>query len=225
MTDQTPRSKAARPDAMDQLLAALDALPRPHLWFISDTHFGHARIIELAGRPFGSVTDMDEQIVRDWNDKVAPEDVVIHLGDLALGDLASSLHRTSRLNGRRFLIPGNHDRVSLAYDHGKQIESKLPMYEDAGWTVLPESIALNLGGRAVTLAHYPYSGFGDSHGDERYGHLRPVDLGLPLIHGHVHEALPHEHHGRLMNVSVEVVGYTPVSLTEVSDWLDRISTP
>ncbi|HIY67347.1 MAG TPA: hypothetical protein H9830_13860 [Candidatus Agrococcus pullicola] len=66
----------------------------------SDTHFGHVRIIELAHRPFAEVTEMDEEIVRRWNAVVAPDDVVLHLGDVALGPIATPLQITERLNGR-----------------------------------------------------------------------------------------------------------------------------
>lgn len=34
----------------------------------SDTHFSHARIIELADRPFTSVDEMDTELIRRWND-------------------------------------------------------------------------------------------------------------------------------------------------------------
>lgn len=50
----------------------------------ADSHFGHARIVELAQRPFASLAEMDAEMVRRWNAVVGPEDVVLHLGDLAL---------------------------------------------------------------------------------------------------------------------------------------------
>ncbi len=78
----------------------------------SDTHFSHARISELAERPFGTAAQMDVELIRRWNDTVAPESVVLHLGDLALGRIAESVPITAQLHGRRFLVPGNHDRVS-----------------------------------------------------------------------------------------------------------------
>ena len=72
----------------------------------SDTHFGHARISELAGRPFGAVEEMDAELIALWNAAVCPDDVVLHLGDLALGPIERSLALTARLNGRRFLASG-----------------------------------------------------------------------------------------------------------------------
>ncbi len=40
-------------------------------WFTSDTHFGHARIIELSGRPFDSVAEMNEAILDGINATVS----------------------------------------------------------------------------------------------------------------------------------------------------------
>ena len=45
----------------------------------SDTHFSHARIIELAGRPFTSVEEMDDELIRRWNETVAPDDIVLQI--------------------------------------------------------------------------------------------------------------------------------------------------
>jgi hypothetical protein len=104
----------------------------------ADTHFGHARISELAGRPFDDVAAMDAELVRRWNETVPQEAVVLHLGGVALGPLEQSLALTSWLHGRRYLVPGNHDRVSSATQTKRAIERFLPLYEAAGWTVLPE---------------------------------------------------------------------------------------
>ena len=107
----------------------------------SDTHFSHARIIELAGRPFTSTEDMDAELMRRWNQTVGPDDVVLHLGDLALGPIAESLPLTTQLHGHRFLVPGNHDRVSPATQSKQAIERFTPLYEEAGWTLLPEVVS------------------------------------------------------------------------------------
>lgn len=184
----------------------------------SDTHFGHLRILELCDRPFDSVDEMDAALIDAWNSVVGPDDVVVHLGDLALGTIAESLPSTASLNGRRYLIPGNHDRVSSTYDRGRQLERFTPLYEAAGWTVLPEQVTAEVGGSEVLLSHFPYEG--DSHGEDRHVDARPADTGLPLIHGHVHEEWAER--GRMFNAGVDVRGYAPVPVAAVEQWLATV---
>ena len=82
----------------------------PQTWFTADTNFVHARIIALANRPFHDVREMDEALIRNWNDRVQPNDVVWHIGDFAFGNDAARLDEIfARLNGIKHLVPGNHD--------------------------------------------------------------------------------------------------------------------
>lgn len=76
------------------------------VWFTADHHFGHARVIELAKRPFASVEEMDEAMIERWNARVAKGDLIYHIGDFAFTDHMPYL---SRLNGQKRLILGNHD--------------------------------------------------------------------------------------------------------------------
>ncbi len=76
------------------------------VWFTSDTHFAHRNVIEFCKRPFASIEEMDEEIIRRWNERVEPGDRVYHLGDFAFGDHDPYL---SRLNGMKNLVIGNHD--------------------------------------------------------------------------------------------------------------------
>jgi len=75
---------------------------------ISDTHFFHKNIIKLCGRPFASVAEMNQQMVERWNTVVGPEDMVYHLGDVALWT-PDKLAIVRQLNGEKHLVMGNHD--------------------------------------------------------------------------------------------------------------------
>ena len=84
------------------------------VWFVSDTHFDHENIIKYCNRPFKSVDEMNNTIWQNWNRVVAPGDIVYHLGDFALGPSRNYVQRVNNLlgvlNGRIYLIKGNHDR-------------------------------------------------------------------------------------------------------------------
>ena len=82
---------------------------------VSDTHFGHAGVCKFTHpdddtvklRPWDDPDEMDEEMIRRWNDTVRPSDKVYHLGDVVINRKA--LKTLSRLNGDKVLIRGNHD--------------------------------------------------------------------------------------------------------------------
>ena len=87
----------------------------PAVFLVSDTHFGHAGVCrfthpddpEVKLRPWDNADEMDDEMVRRWNDRVRPSDKVYHLGDVVINRKAlKTLHR---LNGDKVLIRGNHD--------------------------------------------------------------------------------------------------------------------
>jgi calcineurin-like phosphoesterase family protein len=86
----------------------------PSVFLVSDTHFGHAGVCRFTRedgvtklRPWTDPDEMDEEMVRRWNDRVRPSDKVYHLGDVVINRRAlKTLHR---LNGDKVLIRGNHD--------------------------------------------------------------------------------------------------------------------
>ena len=86
----------------------------PSIFLVSDTHFGHAgvcRFVRNDGvtklRPWDTAEEMDEFMVKAWNERVRPTDKVYHLGDVVINRKALGIMR--RLNGDKVLIRGNHD--------------------------------------------------------------------------------------------------------------------
>ena len=86
----------------------------PAVFLVSDTHFGHAgvcRFLRNDGitklRPWDNPEEMDEVMIKRWNERVRPNDKVYHLGDVVINRRA--LTTLSRLNGDKVLIRGNHD--------------------------------------------------------------------------------------------------------------------
>jgi calcineurin-like phosphoesterase family protein len=187
------------------------------MFFTSDTHFGHQRIIELCNRPFDSVDEMNEVMIERWNETVSPGDTVYHLGDVALGKIAESLPLVGRLNGHKILVPGNHDRI-FSGEKEKQRIRFLPEYSKVFQGIRPESLSKRLGGFDVMLSHFPY--VGDSHGADRHADKRPKDEGLPIIHGHVHDEWAEN--GRMFNAGVDVRDFRPVHEDVVIDWLKSL---
>jgi calcineurin-like phosphoesterase family protein len=77
------------------------------IWFISDTHFGHAAIIAFGQRPFADTEEMDEALIERWTAHVKPSDLIYHLGDIAW--TRAGLRLFAELPGTKRLIIGNHD--------------------------------------------------------------------------------------------------------------------
>ena len=80
-------------------------------FFTSDTHFNHANVIKYCARPFGSIEEMNREMIARWNAVVGPEDTVYHLGDFAMGKPSEWPGFLRQLTGaKKILIRGNHDR-------------------------------------------------------------------------------------------------------------------
>lgn len=186
------------------------------LFFTSDHHFGHHNIIGYTGRPFLDVDRMREWFVEQWNFEIGAEDEVWVLGDFALGRLAESLTVTSRLNGIKKLLPGNHDRCWPGH---KKAARERQRYLDVGFDeILDGDQTMTIAGQNVKISHFPYRWTGDHEGiDERYAEHKPVDEGGWLLHGHVHERW--RIRGRQINVGVDAWAGHPLRLEQVEYYL------
>jgi calcineurin-like phosphoesterase family protein len=101
----------------------------PPDWVISDTHFGHANILDYC--PWRktwatSIRDHDQALIAAWRERVKTSDVVLHLGDFALGSTEYMAEIRRSLPGKIIIIRGNHDRsaasmIAAGFDHVSSI--------------------------------------------------------------------------------------------------------
>ena len=130
-------------------------------YLIADPHFGHENIIRYCNRPFNNIDEMNNKIIRNWNNTVGKNDVVFVLGDFVFGrELAREI--TPKLHGRKILIKGNHDRYPNRF------------YRDCGFEeVSTYPILFNF----CLLSHEPlqlsettpyFNFYGHVHNDEKY---------------------------------------------------------
>ena len=191
------------------------------LFFTSDWHLGHQRIIELCDRPFEDVSHMHKELVKRHNNLVGQSDDVFVLGDVAMGVFLESIKIVGKFNGTRIMLPGNHDRLS-----GHESESRKnkfrSAYEDVFDYVEEDGFAQaeisGIDGEnfVVNMSHFPYSG--DSHDKDRYEDLRPFDDGAILLHGHTHspQKVSRSPRGSLqISVGVDSWDYRPASEHEI----------
>lgn len=179
-------------------------------WITADTHFGHRLVAGLRG--FDTVWQHDETIVSNWNGVVAPNDIVYHLGDVAMSD---GLDQVSRLNGRKILIAGNHDKCWHRHSKAKGIRGAmkaLPEFYAAGFDQVytSGSIELEIDGHRIVLSHMPVEG--DHKDTDRYTDRRPLPGRLPVLCGHVHEAWRTRDGYQQLNVGLDVNGLEPILL-------------
>ena len=193
----------------------------------SDWHLGHERIIELCDRPFKTVQHMNYSIIERCNDIVTERDTLVLHGDNVMGTFAENVKLFGLVRaGKIILLPGNHDRLSLAHKRSdaSRREAAFAFKQVLGDRVRvlidqkPSVWEREINGHKVLLSHYPYAG--DYTEKDRHVELRPVDDGLPLIHGHVHELW--RENGRQLNVGVDVWDFAPVSQHAITLWLEGL---
>lgn len=140
------------------------------IWFISDTHFGHIKDFLWSPRGFNSIEEHDEIIIKNWNELVAPEDEVYHLGDVMLNDNEHGLECINRLNGKIHLIVGNHDT-----------STRIELYKQCPNIVsIDYAKEIKIGKNYFWLCHYPTI-------TANYDDNKPWAKHLINIHGHTHQ--------------------------------------
>lgn len=154
-------------------------------FYTSDTHFGHQGMLVFGGRKFKDTSEMDELLIKRWNEVVGSSDIVYHLGDFAFQlDNAERVNGIfHRLNGRKFLVIGNHDVRKDGTLH--------PTIAALAWEDQPQQMMeVKDEGNRVILCHYSLRVWPASH------------RGSYHFYGHSHGNLPP--HGLSRDVGVDV---------------------
>ncbi len=139
--------------------------------YISDLHFFHKEMNErMDCRGFADLESMHAYMIRRWNEKVRPGDEVIVLGDFSMGKGKETNELLEQLNGKVYLIRGNHDRFlnDRKFDHSR-----------IGWVRDYEELKDNK--RKVILSHYPVFCYNGQYRLDAEGNPRSY-----MLYGHVH---------------------------------------
>jgi len=150
------------------------------IWLIADTHFFHDKLAEICDRP----ADFTVRITENWRRMVSPDDMVIHLGDVAIGKRGPTRELLQSLPGRKILILGNHDHESVGW------------YIDSGFAMVCQSMVF----RNVLLTHAPSNELPANAVLNVHGHL----------HNNAHRFAEYEPKPWHKLLAVETTLYCPV---------------
>lgn len=176
-----------------------------NIFFTSDTHFGHNNILKYCERPWNNVYDMNQGLIENWNSVVGPDDIVFHLGDFVFGGSEMFNEVMQRLNGKKYLILGNHDYKNIR----KQ-------YRELFVDVKPKMI-MSIDGQEIILNHEPLLCFGGQN-----------DCRFWQLFGHVHtqhsdrqgfdfERLKQMCTPTMYDVGVDFNNYTPINFKTLKE--------
>lgn len=182
------------------------------LFFTSDTHFNHKAIIGFCNRPWRSIEEHDQALIKNWNSVVSPDDTVFHLGDFVFGGFPKWKEIVEQLNGHIYLIRGNHD--------DKQMTAGIQtLFEDCLYQA-----RILIDGRTVYLNHFPFLCFG--HGDPK---IYKDSYSIQLF-GHIHSG-PNSTSADISrssilyptqyDVGVDNNNYCPISWKEVNEKVQK----
>lgn len=174
-------------------------------FFVSDQHFGHARVIQYSNRPFKSSDEMDEELIKRHNNKVGKTDLVYFLGDVFFHNEERAIKIINRLNGIKILVYGNHDKVikkskvliSMFYKVCDYLEISI------------QDNSLEHGKQNIVLSHFPFLTWNKSH------------YGSWCLHGHCHGTMKYPFEGKILDVGVDVHNYEPISYEEIKAIMDK----
>lgn len=163
-------------------------------YYIADPHFFHGALnTKMDRRGFESVEAMNEYMLRQWNRKVRKNDEVVILGDLSWGKAEETNELLERLNGRLYLIQGNHDRFLKNKDYNAGRFVWIKPYEE-----------LQDNKRKVILCHYPIMCYNGQYRADENGNPK-----VYMLYGHVHDTQDQRLLERFQAITRETASVSP----------------
>lgn len=174
------------------------------IFFTADHHFGHKNIIKYSKRPFKDINEMDEVLVQRWNEKISPEDDVYHLGDVGFSSSGKLRKLLERLNGKIYLINGNHEKSAHA------CQTRFEWIKDYYELIIKDD-EFECGEQMIVLFHYAMRVWNASH------------WGSYHLYGHSHCSLPDNPNSLSFDVGVDCHDFYPLSYDEVKSIMKKKS--
>jgi len=154
--------------------------PTKKMFATSDLHFYHHNIIKFQSNRSSRWTNVDEMnhgLIKLWNDKVGMYDSVIIVGDFSFGNPEQTKYIFDSLNGRKFLVMGNHDS-----------KEKIKLCEFEATVDVAE---FKYGGKTFFCSHYSHKVWNKSH------------HGTYHLYGHSHGSMPDDLESLSFDVGVD----------------------
>ena len=177
-----------------------------HIFFTSDTHFGHSNIIWMCKRPYSDVEEMNQKLIENWNNVVKPDDLVFHLGDFTFGGQPLWRSIREQLNGNIILIKGNHD--------DRNLKNGCKVLFDGVY----DQVKFYIENRCIYLNHYPFLCYGGSYRSEEdavfqlFGHVHSGPNSTGLDNDRLKMLFPYQ-----LDVGVDNMNYKPVSWEQIKE--------
>jgi calcineurin-like phosphoesterase family protein len=162
-------------------------------WLTADLHFGHKNIMKFCpvtrARFNDDVDYMNNAMVEEWNAKVGPDDTVYILGDVAFMSGSDAGRMVNRLNGKKILVAGNHDRKTLLDETFRSAFVEVHQYLD-----------IKYDGHKIVMFHYPIAEWDQMH------------RGSLHFHGHLHGGTSGLEPYRALDVAMDATGEIVISM-------------
>lgn len=189
---------------------------------VSDLHLGHTKILEFKNpqtgepiRPFASLDDMHDSIIKNWNAVITPKDKVYIIGDIALGDRVSDANYVlQQLHGIKEIILGNHDKYDFHHPNKFTYEKYINKIHGAHTEKfhLSSDFTKEVNVCFTHIPIHPY--FLDRFYFNIHGHSHSTHVKRPYFVSEIMEWCDIQD-DRYINVSVEAVNYTPVKIIDI----------